>query len=253
LIADAGLHGALARWYAAAGSGAAFVGGVQEVAPGADGLRVATPVFGGRLRLAQEVGGERLTIVTLADGADAAGLPDGPVREAGSVGVLALQTGYRRDEDPLAVKRDGDAPLTLATAECIVDVGYALRTRDDLDALAMPLLRELEALGARRVMLGGTRKVTEELQLLPLDRQIGQTGTRVNPVALLALGVSGAPQHVDYIGDRATVIAFNRDADAPLLTLNQRRAHPCVIPVVGDLRETLPRFLRALRESGDGG
>ena len=81
----------------------------------------------------------------------------------------------------------------------------------------------------------------------PDDRQIGQTGVRVNPRVMIALGISGAPQHIDYIGDRAVIFAFNLDAQAPLMTLNQRRETPKVYPVVGDLFETLPKFIEALK------
>ena len=63
----------------------------------------------------------------------------------------------------------------------------------------------------------------------------------------VAIGVSGAPQHVDYIGERATIIAFNKDADAPLMTLNKRRARPKVIPIVGDLFEHVPKLTAALK------
>ena len=98
------------------------------------------------------------------------------------------------------------------------------------------------------VLVGGSRKVTEELHLLPADRQIGQSGVSVNPQVLLALGISGAPQHLNYIGGRATILAFNRDPEAPIMTLNQRISQPKVVPVVGDLFETIPAFIAALRE-----
>ena len=97
-------------------------------------------------------------------------------------------------------------------------------------------------------MVGGSRKVTEELHLLPVDRQIGQSGVSVDPKILLAICVSGAPQHLNYIGPRATVIAFNRDPEAPLLTLNQRQPRPRVYPVLGDLFETVPAFVACLRQ-----
>jgi electron transfer flavoprotein alpha subunit len=126
-------------------------------------------------------------------------------------------------------------------------VGYGVGSRDNVDRLVLPLQRLLEAAGAGRVAIGGTRRVTEELKLLPPDAQIGQTGLPVNPPVLVALGVSGAPQHLDYIGDRGIVLAFNRDPEAPIMTLNRHRASPRVYPVVGDLFETLPRFTEALR------
>ena len=100
----------------------------------------------------------------------------------------------------------------------------------------------------KRARRGGSRKVTEELHVLPLDRQIGQSGVNVNPRLLLAIGISGAPQHLNYIGSQATVIAFNRDPEAPIMTLNRRQSRPRVFPVIGDLFETVPAFVAALRK-----
>ena len=81
-----------------------------------------------------------------------------------------------------------------------------------------------------------------------MDRQIGQTGVSVNPRLILALAVSGAPQHVDYIGERATIISFNLDAEAPLMKLNSQRPKPVVHPIVGDVWETVPAFIEAVRK-----
>ncbi len=151
--------------------------------------------------------------------------------------------------------KQGAGLTRLSDAEFILDVGFGVGNRDGYEAVIEPLERVLRALGVRGVMVGGSRKVTEELHLLPADRQIGQSGVSVNPRVLLAVGVSGAPQHLNYIGPRATVVAFNRDPEAPLMTLNQRQARPRVYAVVGDLFETVPAFTAALREehpAGDG-
>ncbi len=96
-------------------------------------------------------------------------------------------------------------------------------------------------------MIGATRKVTQDLELLPDDRQIGQTGVRVSPKVLVALAVSGAPQHVDWIDDDTVILAFNIDPDAPLMKLNEQRPTPVVHPIVGNVRDTVPRFIAALR------
>src|SRR5207245_10166728 len=93
-----------------------------------------------------------------------------------------------------------------------------------------------------------SRKVTKELHLLPADRQIGQSGVSVNPQILLAIGISGAPQHLNYISPRATILAFNRDPESPIMTLNQRQPRPRVFPIVGDLFETVPAFTTALQQ-----
>jgi electron transfer flavoprotein alpha subunit len=135
----------------------------------------------------------------------------------------------------------------LTDADFIIDVGYGVASRDGYEAVIEPLERGLRELGVRNLSIGGSRKVTEELHLLPADRQIGQSGVRVNPVVLLAIGISGAPQHLNYIGPRATILAFNRDADAPLMTLNQRQAAPRVFGILGNLFETVPAFIQALK------
>jgi len=135
----------------------------------------------------------------------------------------------------------------LADADFIVDVGFGLGNRDGYEAVIEPLERALRKLGVRSLAIGGSRKVTEELHLLPADRQIGQSGVSVNPRILLAIGISGAPQHLNYIGSRTIIIAFNRDAEAPIMTLNQRQPRPRVFPIVGDLFETVPAFIAALQ------
>jgi electron transfer flavoprotein alpha subunit len=134
----------------------------------------------------------------------------------------------------------------LADTDFIVDVGFGVGNRDGFEAVIEPLERALRRLGVTHLMIGGSRKVTEELHLLPVDRQIGQSGVRVNPRIILAIGISGAPQHLNYIGPRATILAFNRDPEAPIMTLNQRQPRPRVFPIVGDLFETVPAFIAAL-------
>ena len=72
---------------------------------------------------------------------------------------------------------NGDTSRTLADAQFIIDVGYALRNRENFDLVVAPLKKRLEEMGVKNVMVGGTRKVVEELKLLAPDQQIGQTGT----------------------------------------------------------------------------
>ena len=141
--------------------------------------------------------------------------------------------------------------VTLENAEFIIDVGAGLRSVDSLETVVEPLKNALLELGAPHVEIGATRKVTMDLSWLPDERQIGQTGIRVNPRIMIALGVSGAPQHIDYVGDRTVIFAFNLDAQAPLMTLNERREQPKVYPVVGDLFKTVPKFVEALRRRSE--
>jgi electron transfer flavoprotein alpha subunit len=140
----------------------------------------------------------------------------------------------------------------LADADFIIDVGFGIGNRDGYETVIEPLEEALRGLGVKSLIVGGSRKVTEELHLLPADRQIGQSGVSVNPRIVLAIGISGAPQHINYIGARTSILAFNRDPDAPLMTLNQRQSRPKVYPVVGDLFATVPDFTAALRTEKPG-
>ncbi len=135
-----------------------------------------------------------------------------------------------------------EAGPTLTQADVIITLGYGIRDRAGLE-LAQELKKKLEALGLTP-LFGATRKVTQDLKLLPLEAQIGQTGVRVNPGLIIALGISGAPQHIDYVGTRAEILCFNKDPDAPLMKLNQTRPSPRVHPISGDLFVTVRRIDR---------
>jgi len=210
--------------------------GVTAVAKG----ELFVPVFGGKVQRVYPVAHLREHPLVATFGKD-----DGDGMKDDSRRVfhvpLAGELPGRMTAAVAAVRRG------IADAEFIIDVGYAIRNRENFDAVIVPLQKRLQEIGVKHVTIGGTRKVVEELKLLEATQQIGQTGTAVNPQIILAIGVSGAPQHVDYIGDRATIIAFNQDAAAPLMTLNQRRAQPKVVPIVGDLFETVPAFTAALQ------
>ncbi len=212
---------------------------------------LVSPSFGGKVQRVATIGqiAEHPLVMTVAGGST--GITATQNLDTGKhVYLLPLEFEYDAATDELAralqAAHDDSGVKSIADAEFIIDVGYAVRNRENFDLVILPLKKRLEEIGVKNVTLGGTRKVVEELKLLTSDQQIGQTGTAVNPKLIISIGVSGAPQHIDYIGEQATIIAFNKDADAPLMTLNKRRARPKVVPIVGDLFETVPRFTAAL-------
>jgi electron transfer flavoprotein alpha subunit len=154
--------------------------------------------------------------------------------------------GRRELMDLLGQVRDEAGVARLSDADFIIDVGFGVGSVDGFEEIIPPLQKLLREIGVAHVVLGASRKVTEELKVLPAGAQIGQTGQPVNPVILLAIGISGAPQHLNYIGQRAIILAFNRDPEAPIMTLNQRQPRPRVFPIVGDLFQTVPAFMTAL-------
>src|SRR5204863_5237839 len=106
-----------------------------------------------------------------------------------------LERFYGRDDIRRLLKelKHDTGLVRLSDAEFIIDVGFGVGNRDGYEAVIEPLERELRRLGVRGLVIGGSRKVTEELHLLPTDRQVGQSGVSVNPRVLVAVGVSGAP------------------------------------------------------------
>jgi electron transfer flavoprotein alpha subunit len=230
---------------------------VSRVLTGNGDVALSMPVFGGKLQRVMRVNPVAVNplVITFGDGA----ATSGTVRPSNATGrqvchmPLDIPCDLAFDDRSSAseprVHPVNDGPIGIADAAVIIDVGYAIRNRENYDAVIVPLENQLRAMGVRDLAVGGTRKVVEELKLLGSSQQIGQTGTAVNPRLIISIGVSGAPQHLDYIGDNATIIAINKDPEAPIMTLNKRRARPRIVPLVGDLHVVTPALTTALRNS----
>ncbi len=227
------------------GEAAAYLGGLAPPAGGVliGGLRtgagVVRPLAGGRLEAV--LSGETPPLVSL----DAA--EDGVAADSLVWWQKRLPPGGRREGwwEPLIPHPVDRSRLT--EAPVIIDVGYGV---DDAAGMkrVVPLLEEaLATAGLGPIAIGATRKVTQDLKLLPVAAQIGQTGISVRPKLLLALGVSGAPQHMDWIDPGATILAFNRDPHAPIMHWNESHPGPTVHPIEGDLFDTVPAFCAALQ------
>ncbi|MBI3812326.1 MAG: acyl-CoA dehydrogenase family protein, partial [Nitrospirae bacterium] len=213
-----------------------------------EGLLLFKPAYQGKLRRSVNLTPSRIPTVFMTV-SPTAEFPSGGPSSRPPAGRQGFTAG-KIDEKLLAVDSnwfESKAPAAhedLTTAEVIIDVGYGVKNQEGF-SLTMRLKETLERLGLT-VHLGATRKVTQDLKLLPLDHQIGQTGVRVNPKLILALGISGAPQHMDYIGARTVIFAFNKDPHAPLMKFNETRPSPLVHPIAGDLFETIPKLIEML-------
>ncbi len=128
--------------------------------------------------------------------------------------------------------REAAQTVDLSTAEVIVGVGRGIGEQENLK-----LVEDLaQALGAE---LAASRPICDA-GWLPLERQVGSSGQTIAPKLYLAVGISGAIQHLVGMKGAKAVIAINKDADAPIFEVAD-------IGVVGDLFEMVPALTRAIR------
>jgi electron transfer flavoprotein alpha subunit len=141
--------------------------------------------------------------------------------------------------DPSAIRQKPEAPfreakqaVDLSQAERIVAVGRGIKGQEHL-AIAEQLA---EALGAE---LAASRPICDS-GWLPMERQIGSSGQTVAPKLYVALGISGAIQHVVGMKGSRTIVAVNKDAEAPIFEIAD-------YGIVGDLFEVVPAMVAALK------
>jgi electron transfer flavoprotein alpha subunit len=123
--------------------------------------------------------------------------------------------------------------VDLSQAERIVAVGRGIKSQENI-----PVVQELAAaLGAE---LAASRPICDN-EWLPMDRQIGSSGQTVAPKLYLAVGISGAIQHVVGMKNAATIVAINKDAEAPIFDIAD-------YGIVGDLFEIVPALTAEARK-----
>src|SRR6185312_8659158 len=147
-------------------------------------------------------------------------------KKGGSASVenVAVEIGDVRMV-PEAPFQEAKQAVDLTKAEVIVAVGRGIKSKDNL-VLAEKLA---EALGGD---LAASRPICDN-EWLPIDRQIGSSGQTVAPKLYVALGISGAIQHVVGMKNSQTIVAINKDPEAPIFDIAD-------YGIVGDLFEIVP-------------
>lgn len=124
--------------------------------------------------------------------------------------------------------------VNLGSAKKVVGIGRGIG-----DGSKLPLAEEFAALlGAE---LACTRPVAEEEHLMPKERYVGVTGSKIKPDLYLALGISGVIQHMAGVNSSGTIIAINKDKNAPIFA-------NCDYGIVGDMFEVIKLLGKALGE-----
>ena len=139
---------------------------------------------------------------------------------------------------PQEVFKEAKQAVDLTQAEIIVAVGRGIKEQKNIE-IAKQLA---EALGGD---LAASRPICDS-GWLPMDRQIGSSGQTVAPKLYLALGISGAIQHIVGMKGSRTIIAVNKDSEAPIFEIAD-------FAVVGNLFDIVPPLIEEVKKAKAGG
>lgn len=218
-------------------TGSALVPEIVGFEEADSGILWHRPVLQGKMRSKARVKGEGTVFVSVQSGAFqyAAGGDAGsaPVGELAGTDLGSV----RPDREILEVEEVSGDTVDLTKADVIVAVGRGIGGPDKMG----PVEELAKALGAD---IGASRPVIDS-EWLPRDRQIGSSGQTVAPKLYLALAISGAIQHTVGMKGAGTVVAINKDPNAPIFNLAD-------YGWVGDVHELLPALIAAVKEAKEG-
>ncbi len=188
-----------------------------------DGLDVTREMYGSKVET--RIGVELPVVVTIRGGewAKASGVGAaevsafGPDIDESSIGSRV--TGFQEV---------GGGDVDISEADVLVSIGRGIEEEENLE-LIFALADALEA------TVSSSRPIVDN-DWLPKNRQVGQSGKTVQPEVYLAIGISGAVQHVAGMKGSETIIAINTDPNAPIFDIAD-------YGIVGDLFEVVPSLI----------
>ena len=184
------------------------------------------PVYAGAAIQTVEASADKVVLTVRASAFDAVG-------EAGSASVEAVDFAASEPKVKF-VSREAAASEgpELTSARIVVSGGRALGSAEKFDEVLKPLADKLgAALGASRAAV--------DAGYAPNDWQVGQTGKVVAPDLYIAVGISGAIQHLAGMKNSKVIVAIDKDPDAPIFSVAD-------YGLVGDLFELVPELTRSI-------
>jgi electron transfer flavoprotein alpha subunit len=161
---------------------------------------------------------------------------DQVARGASTAQVTAISVNLQAEQirtKPLELFREAKQAVDLTQAPILVAIGRGIKAPENI-----PLAEKLAKLMGGE--LAASRPICDE-GWLPMDRQIGSSGQTVAPKLYLALGISGAIQHVVGMKGSRTIVAINKDQNAPIFEVAD-------YGIVGDIFELIPALTEVLEK-----
>ena len=201
---------------------------------GGDQVAFVRPMFQGKLTADVVPQGPAPHFITFQIGAfraDQARRGSSPAKVRSLTVAIDAAAIRQKPEPPF---QEAKQAVDLSQAERIVSVGRGIKEQSNI-----PLAQDLaKALGAE---LAASRPICDA-GWLPMGRQVGSSGQTVAPKLYLALGISGAIQHLVGMKGASTIVAINKDPDAPIFEVAD-------FGIVGDLFEIVPAMIAELEKS----
>ena len=154
--------------------------------------------------------------------------------QAGSASVETTRADLNASQirtKPLGLFRESARAVDLSTAEIIVSMGRGIREAENI-----PIIQKLA--DALKAEIAASRPICDN-GWLPMERQVGSSGQTVAPKLYLAIGISGAIQHLVGMKGSKTIVAINKDAEAPIFEVAD-------YGIVGDLFQVVPALIDEL-------
>lgn len=213
----------------AANQDAAVLSDVSEFELTDDGIKATRPVMAAKILSDTEAHGDKIIVSVRSGSYD---LEEAPADSE------VVDLDFNIDEGEIkATLRDiigaDSDKIDLSEAETIVAAGRGAKDEEGQD-----LINELASV--LNAGIGASRALTEAGIMDP-SLQIGQTGKVVSPQLYIAVGISGAIQHVAGMANSKVIVAINKDPDAPIFDIAD-------YGIVGDLYKVLPPFIEELKK-----
>ena len=200
---------------------------VSDIMAVLGGNQFKRPIYAGNAIVTVDTPADQVVVGTVRTASYPAVASDGsaPIEAADPAADIPAHTRYVGIETGASDRPD------LQTAARVVSGGRGLRSEEEFR-----IIYELaDALGAG----AGASRAAVDAGYAPNDMQVGQTGKIIAPDLYIAIGISGAIQHLTGIKDAGTIVAINKDPEAPIFEVAD-------IGLVGDLFEIVPELKAAL-------